>query len=304
MKKILLLSLAFILAFMFVTSCGVKSSQKTSNDTIVIGSKNFTEQIIVANMVADMIEAHTNLKVKRKLNLGGTNVNFEAIKRGGANNGIDIYVEYSGTGLVDILRLKPTTDPEKAYETVKKEFKNKWNILWLKPLGFNNTYTLAVKEELAKQYNLKTFSDLAKISNKLILGATMEFLERPDGYPGLKKVYNFKFKDTKSMDMGIRYTAIDNNEVQVIDAFATDGLLVSHKLKILEDDKHFFPPYYAAPIIRQDVLDKHPELKDVINKLANQISDEEMQKLNYKVDGEGQDAAKVAKEFLKEKGLI
>ncbi|AEM79168.1 glycine betaine ABC transporter substrate-binding protein [Thermoanaerobacter wiegelii] len=304
MKRILLLSLVFILAVTFMASCGIGSSQRNANDTVVVGSKNFTEQIIVANMVADMIEAHTNLKVERKLNLGGTNVNFEAIKRGGANNGIDIYVEYTGTGLVDILGMKPTTDPEKAYETVKKEYKDKWNIVWLKPLGFNNTYTLAVKDELAKQYNLKTFSDLAKISDKLILGATMEFLERPDGYPGLQKVYNFKFKDAKSMDSGIRYTAIDNNEVQVIDAFSTDGLLVSHKLKILEDDKHFFPPYYAVPIIRQDVLDKHPELKDVLNKLANQISDEEMQKLNYKVDGEGQDAAKVAKEFLKEKGLI
>jgi osmoprotectant transport system substrate-binding protein len=288
-----------------ITSCG-NSNQKASNisNTIVIGSKNFTEQVIVGNMLADLIEANTNMNVVRKLNLGGTNVCFEALKKGGNYNGIDAYVEYTGTGLVDILGMKPTNDSQVAYNTVKKEFVKKWGIEWLNPWGFDNTYTLAVREDLAKQYGLNTISQLSKISNKFILGSSMEFLERPDGYIGLKKIYNLNFKDVKSMDIGIRYVAIDNNEVQVIDAFSTDGLLVSHHLKILEDDKHFFPPYYAVPIIRQDVLKAHPELKSVINKLSNKISNADMQKLNYKVDGEGMEASEVAKEFLKEKGLI
>jgi len=301
MKKILVI-LSAVIAVVLMTSCG--GAGKDSGDTVVVGSKNFTEQIIVANMISDMIEAHTDIKVERKLNLGGTNVCFEGIKRGGANNGIDIYVEYTGTALMSILNMETITDSDEVYETVKREFKDRWNLVWLRPLGFNNTYTLAVKKELADRYNLSTFSDLAKISDQLILGASMEFLERQDGYPGLQKVYNFRFKDTKSMDIGIRYTAIDNNEVQVIDPFATDGLLVAHGLKILEDDKRFFPPYYAAPLVRHEVLDRYPQLEEVINQLENQISDEEMQELNYRVDGQGEDAAKVAREFLKAKGLI
>jgi osmoprotectant transport system substrate-binding protein len=306
LKKYIAIVISAVLIIGLAASCGFSGggAKKASDDTIVVGSKNFTEQIIVGNMVADLIEAHTDLNVERKMNLGGTSVCFEALKKGGANNGLDVYVEYTGTGLMDILKMDVTTDPAEAYETVKKEYKKRWNLVWLKPLGFNNTYTLAVREDFAKQHNLKTFSDLAKISDQLVLGASMEFLERPDGYPGLKKTYNFNFKDAKSMDIGIRYTAIDNDEVQVIDPFSTDGLLVSHHLKILEDDKHFFPPYYAAPVIRQDVLDKHPELEEILNKLANQISDEQMQQLNYLVDGEGEDAAKVARDFLKEKGLI
>ncbi|ADL08901.1 glycine betaine ABC transporter substrate-binding protein [Thermosediminibacter oceani] len=306
MKRNLLMGISAVLITVLIASCGLGGGARrgASGDTIVVGSKNFTEQIIVGNMVADLIEAHTDLKVVRKMNLGGTSVCFEALKRGGANNGIDVYVEYTGTGLVNILGMEAITDPDKAYETVAKEFKDRWNIVWLEPLGFNNTFTLAVKEDFAREHKIETFSDLEKISDQLVLGGTMEFMERPDGYPGLKEKYGFKFKETKSMDIGLRYTAIANDEVQVIDAFATDGLLVRHNLKILQDDKHFFPPYYAAPVIRQDVLEKYPQLKDILNQLASQISDEEMQKLNYLVDGEGKEAAEVAKEFLKEKGLI
>jgi len=305
-KSFVIIIIAALSIVALAAGCGSSGggSQNTGSDTIVVGSKNFTEQIIVGNMVADLIEANTDLNVVRKMNLGGTSVCFEALKKGSAENGIDAYVDYTGTGLVDILGEEPTTDSDKAYNTVKQDFKDKWDLVWLEPWGFNNTYTLAVKEDFAAKNNLKTFSDLAKISDQLVLGASMEFLERKDGYPGLKDVYGFNFKDTKSMDIGIRYTAIDNDEIQVMDPFATDGLLISHHLKILEDDKNFFPPYYAAPVIRGDVLEKHPELEDILNKLAGQISDEEMQQLNYQVDGEGEDAAKVAEAFLEEKGLI
>ncbi|MBZ4666808.1 glycine betaine ABC transporter substrate-binding protein [Mahella sp.] len=294
-----------ILILAIVTGCqGGGDTSGGDGDTVVIGSKNFTEQVIVGNMMADLIEAHTDLKVERKLNLGGTNVCFEAIKKGGSDNGIDIYMDYTGTGLVDILQMEPTTDPDEAYDTVKKEYKERWNLVWLEHWGFNNTYTLAVKEEFAAQHNLNTFSDLGKIADQIVLGCSMEFVERPDGLPGLVEKYGFQFKDVKSMDTGIRYPAIDSDEVQVIDAFATDGLLVSHNLKILEDDKQFFPPYYAAPLVRGDLLDKHPEIADALNKLAGAITEEDMQQLNYYVDGEGRDAAEVSKEFLESKGLI
>lgn len=302
MKKKLAVFLSSLLVLTIAAGCSL--GEKKAQDTIVIGSKNFTEQVIMANIVAEMIKAHTNLNVELKTGLGGTSVCFEALKRGGKNGGIDTYVEYTGTGLVNLLGMEPITDPDEAYRIVSEEFKKRWNLVWLKPLGFNNTYTLAVKKEFAQEQDLQTFSDLAKISDSLILGATMEFFERPDGYPGLKKVYGFNFKDTKSMDAGLRYQAIANNEVQVINAFATDGLLVRYNLKILEDDKHFFPPYHAAVLIRQDVLEKYPQLKEVLNKLAGQISDEEMQQLNYRVDGKGKEPSQVAEEFLKEKGLI
>ena len=286
--------------------CGNASGDGSASkgDTVVIGSKNFTEQMIVGNIMADRIEANTDLKVDRKLHLGGTSVCSEAIKKGGSESGIDIYMEYTGTGLVDILNMEPTTDADEAYNTVKKEYKDKWDIDWLERWGFNNTYTLAVKKDFAEKNNLKTYSDLGRLADKLTLGCTMEFVERKDGYPGLKEKYGYDFKNVKGMDMGVRYTAIDNDDVQVISATSTDGQLISYNLKTLEDDKKFFPPYDAAPIVRGEVLKKHPEIADELNKLADTITDEDMQKLNYQVDGEGKDEAEVAKEYLKSKGLI
>lgn len=271
---------------------------------VVVGSKNYTEQMVVGHMVAELIEAHTDLKVERKLHLGGTNVCFEALKRGSANNGIDIYVEYTGTGLVNILQMESKTDPQEVYEIVKKEFEDRWNLIWLEPWGFNNTYTLAVKEEFAKENGIETFSDLGKLADELVFGCTMEFAERPDGYPGFIKAYGYSFKEVKAMDPGLMYSAIDNDLVQVISAFATDGLLVAHKLKILKDDKKFFPPYFAAPLVNGEVLNRYPQIGDVLNRLANSITDEDMQQLNYMVDGEGRDVAEVARSFLKERGYI
>jgi osmoprotectant transport system substrate-binding protein len=305
-KKLVKIVSALVILSMAILAAGCGnsgSSNASKDDTIVVGSKNYTEQVIVGNIVADLLEANTDLNVKRKLNLA-TSACAEAIKNGGANNGIDTYIEYTGTGLVDILNMEPTTDPDEAYKEVKKAYKDKLDIDWLKPWGFNNTFTLAVKKDFAEKNNLETISDLGKIANKLKLGCSMEFPDRPDAYPSVQKKYGFKFKNVDAMDMGVRYTAIDNNEIQVTDPFATDGLLVSHNLKILEDDKHAFPPYDGAPVVRDDVLKKHPEIAEVLNKMANTLTDEDMQKLNYKVDGQGEDAAKVAKDYLESKGLI
>jgi osmoprotectant transport system substrate-binding protein len=307
-KKLIRIITVLSILSMTVLAAGCGNAGSTGGtskgDTVVIGSKNFTEHVIDGNMIADLLEAHTDLNVVRKLNLGGTSVCSEAIKKGSANNGIDIYLEYTGTGLVDILKMPLVTNKDEAYNKVKKAYNDKLDIDWLKPWGMNNTYTLAVKKDFAEKNNLETISDLAKIGNKLKLGCSMEFIDRPDCYASIQKKYGFKFKDADTMDVGVRYTAIDNDEVQVIDPYATDGLILSHDLKILKDDKHAFPPYDGAPIVRDDVLKKHPEIADVLNKMANNVTDEEMQKLNYRVDEEGEDASKVAKDYLESKDLL
>lgn len=275
-------------------------STANAEDKIVIGSKNFSESIILGNMLADLIENKTDIQVERKLNLGGTQVAFNAVKSGD----IDAYVEYTGTGLVNILKQSPENDTDKVYTYVQKEFKQKYGIELLKPLGFNNTYTLAVRPDTAQEYGLETISDLAKVSGNLIMGPTIEFSNRKDGIEGLEKTYNMKFKAVKSIDGGLRYTALDNHKSDVIDAFLTDGLIEEFGLKVLKDDQNFFPPYYAVPIIKEETLKEHPELKNVLNSLAGKLSDDKMRELNYKVDSLKQSPAKVAKEFLKQEGLL
>lgn len=287
-------------ALIFLISIGGFVAYGKKSDTIVIGSKNFNEQLILGNMLAELIEKNSNIKVERKLNLGGTNIAFNALKTGE----IDLYVEYTGTGLVNIMKQPSVTDSNKAYNLVSDYFNKNYNITWLKPLGFNNTYTLAVRKDTAEKYNLETFSDLAKVSNQLNLGCTIEFSNREDGYLGLNKKYNMNFQNVKAVDGGLRYTSIANNKADVIDAFSTDGLLKGFNLKVLKDDKNYFPPYYAAPIINNNTLKKHPELKNLINKLAGKINDEKMRELNYKVDKLNQSPQQVAEDFLIENGLI
>jgi osmoprotectant transport system permease protein len=299
-KKAKRLLLSFGSLILIIAGVITFYSKAEAKDKIVIGSKNFSEQLILGNMLADLIEDKTNLEVERKLNLGGTQVAFSALK----NGNIDMYVDYTGTGLVDILKKNPDSNPDRVYQTVQKEFSQKFGIELLNPLGFNNTYALAVRQDTAKQYGLNTLSDLAKVSNQLILGPTIEFPNRKDGLIGLSKAYQMQFKDVKPVDGGLRYSALNNQKSDVIDAFSTDGLLEAFKLKVLKDDKHFFPPYYAVPMIKEKTLKEHPELKKVINSLSGKLTDEKMRELNYKVDSLKQSPAKVAKEFLKNEGLI
>ncbi|GAA0739420.1 glycine betaine ABC transporter substrate-binding protein [Clostridium oceanicum] len=272
----------------------------TKKDTIVIGSKNYNEQLVLGNMFALLIESNTNIKVEKKLNLGGTKVAFTALKSGE----LDIYPEYTGTGLISIMKKTTISDPDKVYNLVKDYYNKTFDISWLKPLGFNNTYAMAVRQDTAKKYNLNTISQLAKISENLDLGCNMEFTGRKDGLKGLESIYNIKFKSVKAIDGGLRYASLNNRKIDVTNAFSTEGLLKAFNLKVLEDDKKLFPPYYAAPIIRNDTLKKHPELKELLNKLGNNISNEEMIEMNYKVDKLNQTPENVAKEFLKSKNLI
>lgn len=269
--------------------------------SVTIGSKDFGENIVIGEMMAQLVEAKTDLKVNRKLNMGGTFVCFEAIK----NGDIDIYPEYTGTGLTAQLKRDVISDPDEVYQIVSEEFDKQFGVKWLEPLGFNNTYTLAVTDQVYQEYGVETFSDLAKVSENLVFGADHEFFNRQDGYDGLVETYGLEFKgDPKKMNVALKYQAIGSGDMDVTDAYATDGPIKQYNLKVLTDDQKFFPPYYAAPIIRNETLEKYPELEDVLNSLAGKIDDAAMTELNYNIDVEGQDVETVAKEFLKGNGLL
>lgn len=296
-KRLLVISSIFIiLVFVFSSITKVNTNSKS----ITIGTKDYSEQIILGHMVADLIEENTDISVNRKVNLGGTQVCFSALKSGD----IDLYIEYSGTAYGDTLGYKPISDVEKVYDTVKNDFKEKYDIEVLNQMGFNNTYTLAVKEETAKKYNLESISDLSRVASNLKSGTTLEFLNRDDGLPGLTKEYNFTFNDSIGLDGSSRYAALVNEKVDVIDAFATDGLLKKFELKTLKDDKNFFPPYYAMPIVRGETVEEFPEIVPILEELSTVLNDTIMMELNYKVDELQIDPADVAREFLEEQGLI
>ncbi len=293
-KVIALATVLLLLPSVVLTGC-------SSSNTITIGSKDFSENIVLGEIFAQLIEAKTDLKIIRKLNMGGTFVNFEAIK----NGQIDLYPEYTGTALTAQLKMDVITDADETYRIVSEEFDKQFNIKWLKPLGFNNTYTLAVINEVFEKYRIETFSDLAAISENLVFGAEHEFFDRQDGFDGLVKTYDMKFKgEPKKMNVSLKYQAMGSGDIDVTDAFATDGQIKQYNLKVLKDDKNFFPPYYAAPIIRKEVLEKYPELEQILNSLEGLIDDETMMEMNYKIDVDNQDIKKVAEDFLREKGLI
>lgn len=292
-KITIVLTLA-LAAILFFTGCA-------KNDSITIGSKDFGENIVIAEMLSQLVETHTDLKVNRKLNLGGTFVNFNAIK----NNQIDIYPEYTGTGLTAHLKMDVVNDPDESYRIVSEEFVKQWDIVWLEPFGFNNTYTLAVTPEVYEKYGVETYSDLIPYAGELVFGAEHEFFDRQDGFDGLVEMYGLNFKgEPMKLNASLKYQAIGRGDMDVTDAFATDGPIKQYSLKILEDDLGFFPPYHAAPIVRKEVLDKHPELKSVLNMLAGKLDDATMTELNYLVDVEGKAVEQVAKEFLTSLNLV
>ena len=297
---LVLIGLVIAIVAVFLLVFAIRGEER-SEGKIVIGSKEFTEQLILAELLAQLIEAKAGLEVERKTGLGGTLICFGALKKGG----IDLYPEYTGTGLKAILKHEENiTDPDKVYELVKKEFATQFNLEWLKSFGFNNTYALAMRKEHADSLGISKVSDLVK-HPELSCGFTAEFNERDDGYPGLAKHYGFKFEaEPKDLDPGLMYKAVKEKQVDVISAFATDGRIRAYELKVLEDDRQFFPPYYAAPLITQAALNKYPELKEVLNSLASRIDDATMSEMNFEVDKGGKSPAQVAKEFLQEEGLL
>ncbi|WP_294186142.1 glycine betaine ABC transporter substrate-binding protein [uncultured Clostridium sp.] len=268
---------------------------------ITVGSMNFSEQLILGNILSQLIQDKTDYEVEEQLNLGGSQVTFTAIK----SREIDLYVEYLGTAYVTMLKIdEPNSDTQEVYNIVKERFAKEFGITVLNPLGFNNTYAMAVTKETAEKYNLKTVSDLAKVSNQLTLGPTIQFPNREDGLIGLEKTYNMKFKAVKPMETGLRYTALNSGETDVTDAFTTDGLIEKFDLVVLEDDKKFFPPYDAVTVVKEETLEEYPELEEVIGLLDGLITEEKMIKMNYEVDENKRDPKDVAIEFLKAEGLI
>lgn len=269
--------------------------------TFTVGSKDYTEQIILGHMFAELIEDRTDFVVDRKLGLGGTHIVFGAMQTGE----VDMYVEYTGTAYGATLGYSETKTADEVFAIIKKDFAEKYRMTFLEPIGFNNTYAMMVTPETAAKYKLKTVSDLARASSELIAGPGMEFAERHDGLKGLIAAYGMRFMDVIPLDGGVpKYTALLQNQVQTSDAFSTDGTLMKYNMVILEDDRQFFPPYHSVPLVRDEILEKYPEMRTVLNLLANAIDDAQMRNLNYQVDVEGKQPEEVAAAFLREKGLL
>ncbi|MDY6971618.1 MAG: glycine betaine ABC transporter substrate-binding protein [Thermodesulfobacteriota bacterium] len=267
---------------------------------IRIASKNFTEQVILGEIMAQLIEARTGLIVERFFNLGGTMICHDAL----VNKEIDLYSEYTGTGLTAILKHPVITDPDEALQYLRVVYHERFGARWLKPFGFNNTYTITVRESDAGRQGWDSISDLLDAAPGLRAGFTAEFAERPDGYPGLRKAYSLRFSEVRDLDPSLMYKAIAKGQIDVICAFATDGRIAAYDLKSLKDDRQFFPSYFAAPVIRGEILEDYPELGDVLSMLGGILDDEGMKRLNFEVDGKKQRPAEAAKGLLISKGLI
>lgn len=285
---------------LLVVGLGCSPAPEEPQGNVVIGSKNFTEQLILGEMLAQLIEDRTDLQVERRLNLGGTMICHGALTGGE----IDLYPEYTGTALTAILNREVISSPTDSYQTVAQAYHEQFDCQWLEPLGFNNTYAITVRQSDAEENGWATIEDLAPVADSLRAGFTAEFAERPDGYPGLKEAYGFSFGSVRDLDPGLMYPAIAQDEVDVICAFATDGRIAAYNLEPLEDNRGFFPPYFAAPVVRQDTLKEYPEIRQAINALAGLLNNEQMQKLNYAVDEEKRATDRVAREYLTDRGLV
>ena len=270
-------------------------------DTIAVGSKNFTEQILLGELIAQVIERHTDLRVERRFNLAGTKFVFDALRQGD----IDVYPEYTGTGLILLLGEPPLRDREALMRRISTVFRSRFGLEWRRPLGFSNSYALAVRRSDAALADVQTISQLAARAGQLRFGTNHEFLERPDGFQQLQEFYRFRVEDDRllSMDPGLMYSAIRDRKVDVIAAFATDGRIDAFDLRLLEDDRSFFPAYEAAPLVRQEVLRRHPQLGPALDRLAGVLGDADMRRLNHAVDYGGRPAAEVVQEFLASRGL-
>lgn len=294
-------SLIRLLLCLFILSFGASFSFA---ETIVVGSKNFSEQFILGEILAQTIEAKTSLKVERKFNLGGTQMVVSALR----NKGIDIYPEYTGTALLTLLKEPVSTNPEATYAKAQTLLAKRFGLVQGEPFGFQNVYAVAVRQSDPRMDGIENNSDFARLVNQENLSMAMvhEFLDRPDGLRHFKEVYNLALPSSHivGMDPGLIYTAIHTRQVDSIMAYSTDGRIKAFNLKLLADDQHAFPPYEGVPLTRLDVLKKHPELKAVFASLSHLISDDEMIKMNYEVDYEGYLPRNVARNFLIEKGVI
>ena len=287
-----LLALAFVIP---LAACDPPRS-----DRVVIGSKNFTEQLVLGEIIAQQIENKTHLPVERRFYLAGSYICHQAILGGR----IDIYPEYTGTALTAILKQQPSSNPEEVYSQVKTEYARQFNLEVGQTFGFNDTFAIEIRGEDARRFGLKTISQAAAYTPKWRAGFGYEFMERPDGYKGLATTYGLHFAESpRIMDLGLLARALKDRQVDLAAGNTTDGLIPALDLFVLEDDKYYFPPYEAVPIIRQAMLTHHPEVRQALNQLAGKISDDDMRQLNYAVDGQHRDVKQVVRELLLRKGL-
>ena len=284
------------LVLLAICVCGAA----TGGERIVVGSKNFAENRLLAEMFARLLEARTELTVERRLNLAGTHVSFEALRTGS----IDLYPEYTGTGLVTLLGEAPRGDATETLNHVRGEFLRRFDLRWLPPLGFENSYELAVPTELAERHGLQTISDLAVVAPDLRAGLGYEFIERDDGLPGLREAYGLRFREVRALQQALKYQAAAAREVDCLDVYTTDGRLLVYELTVLEDDLGFFPPYQAAPLVRNATLRAHPEIGNVLSLLADALDEEAMRGLNLRVQEQGEPIERVAQEALEDLGLV
>jgi osmoprotectant transport system substrate-binding protein len=290
-----LLCLIFILKLLYLSGC-----RENRGNHLTIGSKFFTEQVILAELLAQHIEAHTGVHVERKSNLGGTLLCQKALLSGD----LDLYVEYTGTALTAVLNESPTRDPHDVYDRVKQGYAQRFNLEVTEPLGFENTFAMVVRGEDAQRFHLLSTSDIAPCAPKMRAGFGYEFLERPDGFRGWSQLYGLHFAAPPSvMDLGLIYRALVDKKVDIVAGNSTDGLIDALHLVPLVDDKHYFPPYDAVPIIRRDALAKFPQLRPALADLANKISAEDMRHLNSEVDADQRDPAAVVRAFRASKSL-
>lgn len=262
---------------------------------IAIGTKNFTEQLILGEMLAQVIEHNAGLPVERRFYLAGSYICHQAILAGR----IDMYVEYTGTALTAILKEPPQSDSGKVFQSVREQYRQRFGLEVLSPLGFDNSFAMVMRSEDARQFRLRTLSDLARVAPSMRMGVGYEFLERKDGYAGLIKAYGLHFAETpRVMDLGLLYRALESKQVDIVAGSNTDGLIAALGLVVLEDDRHYFPPYDAVPIVRPQVLAENPGIQFAIGRLTGKISAEDMRHLNYAVDGEKRDPTQVVTQFL------
>jgi osmoprotectant transport system substrate-binding protein len=276
-------------------SCG-----DARRDEIVVGSKNFSEQALLGEIVAQHLEARTHRSVTRRFYLAGSYICQQSLLAGR----IDLYVEYTGTALTAILHDPLESDSAAVLQRVRSEYQRRFGLDVLPSLGFNNTFAIVVRGEDARRLRLKTISDAAPYTRGWRAGFGYEFMERPDGFAGLARTYGLAFRETpRILDLGLLYRALLEKQVDIVAGNSTDGLLAARDLTMLEDDKHYFPPYEAVPVVRADALGRFSEMRGALLELAGKIDDEQMRRMNYEVDGEHRDVADVAREFLRGKGL-
>ena len=274
-----------------------KEMVSSAQARVVVGSKDFTESALLAEIVAQMLEAR-GVSVERRFELGG-NLPHEAMVSGT----LDLYPEYTGTCFTAILHHAPISDPRAVYEQVKQEYANNFKVEVSRPLGFENTFAILVRGGDARQFNLKTISDAASHAPRWRAGFGQDFMSRADGYPGFSKAYGLKFKELREMDLSLTYIALSSNQVDLIAGNSTEGRIATMDLFQLEDNRRYFPPYEAVYLVRQDSLTRVPALREVLSKLANAISTDEMRRLNYEIDGNKSDPKEVVKEWIGGKGL-